>query len=723
MDLHVMSAAADPLKELKGLLEQAQAQLAEADPLASCCRARAEQAASAASERAAHAKGLEKQLEDWLRQAHTADQEAASSEARLQAILDQAASELQELSKRQLDEVRALPYPPRVVQRSLALVYCLLRPQDTQRFVALGGVPWKEKLAPMLKKDELIQKMMAFPPPQEKHPLIAYPQLRSLIESQVATSDRGEAVSESQAKVCESIDLVTAASSSQPVTPRDTGGQGKQPVPQGRSPMHSAATLVLKRHSLDSTSDALSHNESNNSAKFPTGIVHARRAATVMLNRHRSKAKLFEGERLTLEAVAFASSAMGAIFSWLLAQLRYVRIIEAEDLMGCEGQAANARQQRDAFQTRISELRMLVAEAQAQLASAEEVAANARSESEHLAEEVSRLVREIEDLKRKIGAWHQAEANRHRLAEAERKQAELQKRKEEERRQEDLRRCREIERQQEEARRLEEQQREEARRLEEQRREDARRQQEKQRFEEEQRQRIKKLHDFEDRIKDWKKYVKVPPAKVTVPDQLAFEVGSAEMSSGGKHAIKNVADVLRANLNVKLSLQGQVMPNENDSLCLARAEKALEALVELGISRHRLRATGNSREYRSSPGARVDFKVIQELSIQGTIQFSPCSDQLTSESTSLVDSVAGFLLAETSVRLRVEGHTDNSPNWGCSNQVLSGDRAQSVARHLGSLGVDMCRIQAVGFGDSLPRVSNSTREGRAQNRRVEFHVM
>eukprot|EP00930_Biecheleria_cincta_P044347 TRINITY_DN30469_c0_g1_i1.p1 TRINITY_DN30469_c0_g1~~TRINITY_DN30469_c0_g1_i1.p1 ORF type:complete len:719 (-),score=153.56 TRINITY_DN30469_c0_g1_i1:203-2359(-) len=716
--------SSESLQELQDQLGRAENCLLEIQPKAASSCSRAADATTAAEEKVSHTRKLEAELQDWLRQAGAASSEAAASEARLNAILDKASSELQALSKRQLDEVRSLPYPPRVVQRSLALVYCLLRPQDTQRFVALGGVPWKEKLAPMLKKDNLVQQMMAFPPPQEKHPLIAYPELRNLIESQVEASEPKE-MATSNSTAFDATDFATTITSSGLSTPRprDADNQSTPPFSptkeKPRSPMQSAASLVLKRQSVRAATLGnmkLPDDTASNDVKSLVGIIEAKRAATKLLSRTRSSAKLFEGERLTIDAVAFASSAMGAIFRWLLAQLRYVRILEEHDLLGCEGKAAVARLQKDELQARIAELESLVAEARAQAGSAEDLAADANSEAARLTDEVDELMRKIAELRQRIENRHCDEAVRlsqlAAAAEAERRRKAEEQRREEERRQEEVRMCQEEKRREEEAKRLEEQRREEARRHEEQ-----------QRLKEEQQRRFKDLHGFEDRIKDWKNYVKMPPAKVVIEKQIMFEAGSAEMQSGGKSNIDHIAEVMRANAEVKVSVHGRTRAEESSSLCLARAKHVVEALVGQGISRHRLRATGDAPGHRRAQEASVDFAVISELSIAGTIQFSPCSDRLMSDSTKLVDGVAGFLLAEPSLRLRVEGHTDNSPNWGCSNQELSADRAQSVVRHLAELGVDDSRMEAVGYGDTLPRVSNSSREGRAQNRRVEFHVL
>ncbi|AXP08840.1 fibronectin-binding outer membrane protein CadF [Campylobacter hepaticus] len=66
----------------------------------------------------------------------------------------------------------------------------------------------------------------------------------------------------------------------------------------------------------------------------------------------------------------------------------------------------------------------------------------------------------------------------------------------------------------------------------------------------------------------------------------------------------------------------------------------------------------------------------------------------------------------------LEGHTDNIGSRAY-NQKLSERRAKSVAQELEKYGVDKSRIQTVGYGQDNPRSSNDTKEGRADNRRVD----
>lgn len=87
-----------------------------------------------------------------------------------------------------------------------------------------------------------------------------------------------------------------------------------------------------------------------------------------------------------------------------------------------------------------------------------------------------------------------------------------------------------------------------------------------------------------------------------------------------------------------------------------------------------------------------------------------------------LDELASRLLATTLEVVVATGHTD----WTGSdsyNQRLSERRALAVKQYLASKGVPADRIFTEGKGEKQPVASNKTREGRAQNRRVEVEVV
>ena len=68
------------------------------------------------------------------------------------------------------------------------------------------------------------------------------------------------------------------------------------------------------------------------------------------------------------------------------------------------------------------------------------------------------------------------------------------------------------------------------------------------------------------------------------------------------------------------------------------------------------------------------------------------------------------------------GHTDAIGTDGY-NQSLSIRRVEAVKAYLVSKGVPAGQIRTEGKGESQPVASNQTRDGRAQNRRVEIEVV
>ncbi len=107
--------------------------------------------------------------------------------------------------------------------------------------------------------------------------------------------------------------------------------------------------------------------------------------------------------------------------------------------------------------------------------------------------------------------------------------------------------------------------------------------------------------------------------------------------------------------------------------------------------------------------------------IQG-IYFEVDSHRIKAESFTILDRAAAVLSEYPGIRLRIEGHTD-SDGSDEYNRELSQRRAMAVGQYLINAGISPHRIEWVGYGESRPIAPNSTPDGKAQNRRVEFHVI
>ena len=111
-----------------------------------------------------------------------------------------------------------------------------------------------------------------------------------------------------------------------------------------------------------------------------------------------------------------------------------------------------------------------------------------------------------------------------------------------------------------------------------------------------------------------------------------------------------------------------------------------------------------------------------QVKILEQIKFKTGSAEILPESQGILDAVASTLKEHPELKkVRVEGHTDNV-GGKAFNQTLSTKRAASVMAALVKLGVEKSRLRSVGLGQNVPIDVNTTDEGKANNRRVEFHI-
>lgn len=106
------------------------------------------------------------------------------------------------------------------------------------------------------------------------------------------------------------------------------------------------------------------------------------------------------------------------------------------------------------------------------------------------------------------------------------------------------------------------------------------------------------------------------------------------------------------------------------------------------------------------------------VALQG-IQFDTGKDSIKPESEPLLAEIKALLDSNPSLRLSVEGHTDNV-GAAAANLALSKRRADAVRAWLVAKGVPAGRLTSQGFGDTQPVADNRTEAGRAKNRRVEL---
>ncbi|MCP4679690.1 MAG: OmpA family protein [Deltaproteobacteria bacterium] len=113
----------------------------------------------------------------------------------------------------------------------------------------------------------------------------------------------------------------------------------------------------------------------------------------------------------------------------------------------------------------------------------------------------------------------------------------------------------------------------------------------------------------------------------------------------------------------------------------------------------------------------------KRIVIKKKIHFETNSDEIKRNSFPLMDEIADVLLSHSELKLiEIQGHTDNRGK-AAYNLDLSERRARSVRRYIVEAGVAPTRLEAKGFGSKKQIAPNITAQGRARNRRVEFHIV
>lgn len=124
---------------------------------------------------------------------------------------------------------------------------------------------------------------------------------------------------------------------------------------------------------------------------------------------------------------------------------------------------------------------------------------------------------------------------------------------------------------------------------------------------------------------------------------------------------------------------------------------------------------------------KVDKGVVY-IDISDKLLFKSGSYDITDRAKEVLGKVAQVLKAQPDIEFMVEGHTDNVPYKGTGplldNWDLSVKRATTVVKILQKqYGLDPTKMAAAGRSEYLPVSSNSTAEGRAENRRTRIVIL
>jgi OmpA-OmpF porin, OOP family len=226
--------------------------------------------------------------------------------------------------------------------------------------------------------------------------------------------------------------------------------------------------------------------------------------------------------------------------------------------------------------------------------------------------------------------------------------------------------------------------------------------------------------------------VSAPAAPMAAPTPQSSVVHKA-LWDGSKLTLEgNVPDEATKKAIVSAAVAKYGAANVIDNLTIDGAAKGPITVTLLGfVASDAVKAVRGDEAKAFYPTATIDNQLAIAVAPAAKAEDVQCGDSvvvaatfatgsanLTADARKLLDAVVPCIKGA----YEVGGHTDNVGKAE-SNQTLSEQRAASVAKYLASKGVDSKLLSPKGYGTTQPIGDNSTTDGKAQNRRIEFKKM
>jgi outer membrane protein OmpA-like peptidoglycan-associated protein len=125
------------------------------------------------------------------------------------------------------------------------------------------------------------------------------------------------------------------------------------------------------------------------------------------------------------------------------------------------------------------------------------------------------------------------------------------------------------------------------------------------------------------------------------------------------------------------------------------------------------------KEVPDADVVRVGEGIVIEFKSQ--ILFGFDQSNLTTDARANLDKLIIILQKYPDTDIEVQGHTDSKGTIRY-NESLSERRAAAVSYYLSGKSIVASRLTTNGFGETMPKYTNTTEEGQTQNRRVEFLI-
>ncbi len=205
---------------------------------------------------------------------------------------------------------------------------------------------------------------------------------------------------------------------------------------------------------------------------------------------------------------------------------------------------------------------------------------------------------------------------------------------------------------------------------------------------------------------------------------LCLFIALFAMAQAGKQAALEYAQAFAKAFGMRLVPFQETLPKQ------ILQEPVLKRAEPTERGRRIQRQLQELQEMLKRMGLEGDFKIAYEaigirLILQEKLLFEPGSADIKPQMRPVLDKLYE-VIKELPNPVEVEGHTDNIPistERFPSNWELSTARASTIVRYFIAKGINPERLKASGYADTRPIASNTTPEGRAQNRRVEIVIL
>jgi len=198
-------------------------------------------------------------------------------------------------------------------------------------------------------------------------------------------------------------------------------------------------------------------------------------------------------------------------------------------------------------------------------------------------------------------------------------------------------------------------------------------------------------------------------------------VGLTLSGCATKEYVQETVNSSLQNTNAKLAeVESSVEQNQAEISKLHEKDAQLDAKIQKLSSEAK-----EALERAQEAGKLAKGKFLYEVTLtDDDVQFGFNKYELSDQAKAALDEFANKVKAENkNVYIEIQGHTDNIGSESY-NLKLGYKRAEQVMRYLNMQhGFALHRMNVISYGEYKPIADNSTREGRAKNRRVTLVVL